>query len=76
MEDTSVRYVMPIKRHDNVEDLERAIFVILEWIDQICRADHEAHYIFCIKRILCIDRFAEFRAINALGASFMETLIA
>ena len=56
MEETGVRYVIPINRCDNGDDLER---VIIELIAQICKAGHEVHKDFCIKRILCIDHITE-----------------
>ena len=43
MEEAGVRYVIPIKRCDNADDLERVIFDIVEWIAQICSAGHEVH---------------------------------
>ena len=43
MEENRVRYVMPIKRCDNADDLERGMLVIVEWIAQICKAGHEVH---------------------------------
>ena len=43
IEEADVRYVMSIKRCDNADDLERVIFVILEWIAQICKAGHVVH---------------------------------
>ena len=68
--------MMPIKRCGSANDLESGIFVIVEWVAEICKAGNEVHYIFCIKGILCIDGIAEFQAINALEACFTDTLTA
>ena len=64
MDESGVHDMMPIERYDNADDLERVILVIVEWIAQICEPGHEVHYVFCIKRILYIDRIEKFQAIS------------
>ena len=43
MEYVGVRYLMPIKRCDDADDLEGLIYVILERTAQIFKVGSEAH---------------------------------